>query len=184
MWADFSKDLDKDLAVKIVSIWSLTSIPIIHFNSVKRHIKSYIKKYKLISKNNNRANFKNKTDEFKQDAYKLLDIAICKCLNICNCKASEKIPKEFITFINDQRTDRIMKMPLNGNKNDFYGDTKMSDSSLAPVQILCGQRIGQRNTTKRMTTYRRGKNGNIFFFFGHFSRKTFYNERQHWSIFI
>lgn len=92
---------------EVVEIWKKTKIPIMSEKGIILKMRRLIEDYKKKKKNKNRDGFK----AFCEESEYLFDIARCKCVrNSCKCIEIDKIPKEQIHFIFDQRGDRILRL--------------------------------------------------------------------------
>ena len=95
---------------KLSDIWFRSSIPIIHIRTIKAKFDKYMLILNILRKSSGKANFKDMIQEHFIKYSTLFDIAACKCkiISNCRCQSSSQIPRAEITFLTDQRLDRLM----------------------------------------------------------------------------
>ena len=108
---NISTDINKikiDILDRLKIIWNSASLPIMSDNSIITKINIYIQKAIKLKKTQNSKYFnvvmKKHMDKFNF----LFDICACKCANKCDCRRENKVPPSEKSFLNDQRTQRLM----------------------------------------------------------------------------
>jgi len=109
-----TSELVKITAEKVVEIWKKASLPVVGFLRVKSMITAYHKKCQDVLKSSSSGSSTQKEKEealVKKAKEELFDICSCKCPRpqvLCTCKRSQKVPRQEIPFLLDQRTVRKM----------------------------------------------------------------------------
>lgn len=106
-------ELALETARKTIHIWKKASIPTVSEQRVASKILQYNKSSMSLRKSGKResATAREKVTRFREASEKLFDICSCKCSdpdNLCNCKKVNKVPKEELPFLQDQRKHRKM----------------------------------------------------------------------------
>ena len=108
------------VADDIIRLWARASIPTVTKKRVNDMIIAYHKKHRNILQSSKRKNSQCQSQLSKFRTHgnaTLFDIASCKCEFACSCVIENKIPKEEVTFLQDQRSVRQMMI---GECSAFY----------------------------------------------------------------
>lgn len=103
-------------ATRIESIWNRTNIPIVSKNRIIQLVKNHYSNYLNLKNSPYRTvpteNYMKKINRFLNKCSDLFDICTCKCRYVtqCTCTQSRKANPEDATFLNDQRTTRLLMM--------------------------------------------------------------------------
>lgn len=96
-----------DVTNELKAIWEKTHIPIISENGIRLKMNRLIAKYRKQRNHKKQLGYK----QFIKECEELFDIARCKCTSgCCECIETEKIPKEFVDLIADQRNGRKFRL--------------------------------------------------------------------------
>jgi hypothetical protein len=85
------------LAIKVEGLWRKTLIPVISHQRIVGLIQKHHCRRQALNKSFKRSStsesYQSKLEEFRMSSQKLLDIAICKCLNLdaCVCMKNQKV---------------------------------------------------------------------------------------------
>jgi hypothetical protein len=103
------KELETRVIIKIESIWTKASIPIVENKQIKAMLKAYNLKCKNLLKSNPKIPRK-KLEEFRRKSKALFDISMCKCKDIYKCiyPRIKKVPVREQNILIDQRITRKM----------------------------------------------------------------------------
>ena len=118
-------DLRNEVVKDVMQIWQVASLPTVGFKRIQTKLKELIAKFEGAKK---RATSGGKSGASEDRLDKLFDICSCKCeidsVKIfngklqCECLWKNRIPKEEISFLVDQRTER--KIILTRQKDVTY----------------------------------------------------------------
>lgn len=99
----------KETIKRLKKVWSKSFIKIIGDKSIERSATKLLNKHNLVLRNENRPNYLQKLDMFRNEMEStLFDISTCRCKDHCNCPYDSKIYRQQISFLNDQRNERTM----------------------------------------------------------------------------
>ncbi|XP_060808125.1 uncharacterized protein LOC132903564 [Amyelois transitella] len=107
-------DISERLTTEILDIWRKASLPTVSFKRVLKLIRTYHDKYRGLLKpyqgRKMNKKYQQKIAEFVTESQRLFDVCSCKCklISECTCSKDNRVPREEVSFLLDQRTTRKM----------------------------------------------------------------------------
>lgn len=146
-------NIAEKVANDIENIWKSVSIPVVSHNRVLALLKGFYAEYVQIRKPYKQriktsAFYRERIKSFQEDnAFKLFDIATCKCPNFANCTCckNNKVAVLYQAFLVDQRTVRLMKI---GNTDKIESEKNL-ERLTRKAKILRSQTKQELNTSSK-----------------------------------
>lgn len=103
----------QDVASAIKLLWKKTRIAIISDKAIERKLDRLFSRYRNTMKHISLPTFKYEAKNLRRTTEaELFDIAICQCLESCNCSYEYKIRFDIRDFLHDQRNARQLFIPV------------------------------------------------------------------------